>query len=186
MNKIEANLNFIKTAIKDFKVGALTPSSKYVVKKIIKEIKPGYKYIVEYGPGNGVITKEILKILPRDGRLVVVELNLNFINELKKIKDKRLKIICGNAVKISENLNKLDLPRIDAIISGIPCSILKPKEKKELIKNTYNILAESGLFIIYQNIPLIFSELNKVFKKSISWHFEPRNFVPYFIMVAEK
>ena len=72
MNKINSNLNFIKTAIKDFKVGALTPSSKYVVKKIIKEIKPEYKYIVEYGPGDGVITKEILKILPQDGRLVVI------------------------------------------------------------------------------------------------------------------
>lgn len=181
-----ANLNFIKTAIKDFKVGALTPSSKYVVKKIIKEIKPEYKYIIEYGPGDGIITKEILKIMPQNGRLIAVELNRNFINELKKIKDERLRIIFGNAVKISENLDKLNLPRIDAIVSGIPCSILKPKERKELIKNTYNILTESGVFIIYQNIPLIFSELNKVFKKSISWHFEPRNFIPYFIMVAEK
>lgn len=180
------NLNFIKTAIKDFKVGALAPSSKYVVKKIIKEIKPEYKYIVEYGPGDGIITKEILKILPQDGILIAIELNRNFISELEKIKDKRLKIICGDAVKISENIDKLGLPRIDAIVSGIPCSILKPKERKELIKNTYDILAESGIFIIYQNIPLIFSELNKVFKKSISWHFEPRNFVPYFIMVAEK
>ncbi|MEK7593332.1 MAG: rRNA adenine N-6-methyltransferase family protein [Patescibacteria group bacterium] len=186
MNKIKIDLNFIKTAIKDFKVGALTPSSKYVVKKILKEIKPEYKYIVEYGPGDGIITKEILKILPQDGRLIAIELNLNFINELKKIKDKRLKIIHGDAVKISKNIDKLGLPRIDAIISGIPCSILKLKDKKELIKNTYDILTKSGLFIIYQNIPLIFSELNKVFKKSISWHFEPRNFVPYFIMVAEK
>lgn len=181
-----ANLNFIKTAIKDFKVGALTPSSKYVVKKIIKEIKPEYKFIVEYGPGDGIITKEILKILPQNGILIAVELNQSFIGELEKIKDKRLKIICGDAVKISENLDKLGLPRIDAVVSGIPCSILKPKERKELMKNTYNILSESGIFIIYQNIPLIFSELNKVFKKSISWHFEPRNFVPYFIMVAEK
>lgn len=181
-----ANLNFIKTAIKDFKVGAFTPSSKYVVKKIIKEIKPEYKFIVEYGPGDGIITKEILKIMPQNGQLIAIELNRNFVNELKKIKDKRLKIIFGDAVKISENLDKLNLPRIDAIVSGIPCSILKTKEKKELIKNTYNILTESGVFIIYQNIPLIFSELNKVFKKSISWHFEPRNFIPYFIMVAEK
>lgn len=183
-----ANFNFIKTAIKDFKVGALTPSSKYVVKKIIKEIKPGHKYIIEYGPGDGIITKEILKIIPQNGRLIAIELNRNFISELEKIKDKRLIIICGDAVKISKNIDidKLGLPRIDAIVSGIPCSILKPKERKELIKNTYAILADSGIFIIYQNIPLIFSELNKVFKKSISWHFEPRNFVPYFIMVAEK
>ncbi|MEK9154998.1 MAG: hypothetical protein AAB596_02960 [Patescibacteria group bacterium] len=186
MNKIKNNFNFLKTALRDFKVGALTPSSRYVVKKIIKEIKPDYKYIVEYGPGDGVVTKAILNILPSDGRLIAIELNESFVGQLKKIKDDRLIIIYGNVVEVSKKLKKLNLPQIDAVISGIPCSILTSKEREELVKNTYNSLVKSGIFLIYQSIPIVFLELNKFFRKNITWRFEPRNFTPYFILIAKK
>ena len=69
-------IDFIKIAMKDYKkVGAITLSSRHTIRRVLRGLKPGYKYIVEYGAGNGVVTKEILKHLPADGRVVAIELN---------------------------------------------------------------------------------------------------------------
>lgn len=182
---LKSDFNFIKTAIGNYKVGTFMPSSKYVVKKIIKEIKPHHKFIIEYGAGNGVITKEILNVLPPDGKLIAIELNDLFINELKKIKDKRLIIIKENAVKISKNIKTL-MPKIDAVISTLPFMIIKPKQTEEIIKNTYNSLSKSGIFIICQHFPIVFKYLKIFFKNNIKWSFEPRNSIPYFIITAQK
>ena len=37
---LKSDLNFIKTVLGNYKVGTFMPSSKYVIKKIIKEINP--------------------------------------------------------------------------------------------------------------------------------------------------
>lgn len=182
---LKSDLNFIKTVFGNYKIGTLMPSSKYVIKKIIKEIKPHHKFIIEYGAGNGIITKEILKILPPNGQLIAIELNNIFINELKKIKDKRLIIIKGDVVKISENI-KILMPKIDVVVSTLPFIIIKPKQTKEIIKNTYNALSKSSIFIICQHFPIVFLYLKKFFKNNIKWDFEPRNSIPYFIITARK
>ncbi len=180
-------INFIKIAIQDYRtVAAISPTSRYAAGRIVQKIKEGHKFIVEYGAGDGAITKEILRKIPADGRLIAVELNKNFVTELEKINDKRLIIINSDVTDVSRNLAKLGLPRIDAVISGIPFSYINSEMRKEIIKNTYNALTDSGVFIVYQHSPLILSRLEAFFKKDVRLYFEPRNFLPYFIMAAEK
>ena len=83
-------INFLKIAFRDYKrVGAVTITSKYTIRRVLRALKPEYKYIVEYGAGNGAITREILNTLPPDGKLVAVELNDDLIKEEQE-KVKRL------------------------------------------------------------------------------------------------
>lgn len=180
------SLDFIKIAIQDYKkVGAITISSKYAIRTILKALKPEYKYIVEYGAGSGVITKEILKILPSNGKIVALELNRSLFKKLSEIKDSRLVVLNADVVKVSKNLKKLDLPQIDAIISGIPFSFLKSSIRKEILNNTYGGIAKGGRFIAYQTSFLIVSAMKKIFKK-VNSRLELRNIPPYFVMVGEK
>src|SRR3989344_5957460 len=133
------SIDFIKIAIKDYKnVGAIATTSKYTINKVLKGLKPEYKYIIEYGAGSGVFTKEILNILPYDGKIIAIEMNSNFLKVLSKIKDDRLIVLSGDVTKISRDFSQLGLPRVDVIISGIPISFLQPLARKELIKNTHN------------------------------------------------
>jgi len=180
-----SGFNFLKMAIRDYKVGAITVSSKYVVQSLMKQISPAYKYIVEYGAGDGIVTKEILKQLPPDGQLIAFELNKDFASELNKINDKRLRVLNDDVIVASRDLKKLGLPRIDAVISGIPFTLIKPKDRERVVSNTYSAVNPGGMFLVYQYSPLIFPLLKKFFKK-IDISFEPRNFLPYFIMRAEK
>ena len=179
------NLNFIKTVIKDYRVGAITVSSEYVVRKIVQELNPTDKYIVEYGAGDGVLTKEILKFLPADGRLVAFELNKDLLEELKQIKDSRLTILSDDVVEASKDLKRLRLPRIDAVVSGIPFTLLSSGSREKIVRHTFESLNEGGIFLVYQYTPMLFPLLKKFFK-NIDLSFEPRNFLPYFIMKAKK
>lgn len=179
-------IDFIKIAVKDYKkVGSVTVSSQYTIRRIVKEIKPGYKYVVDYGAGNGVVVREILKVLPPDGKVVALELNHDLFEALSKIDDPRLIPVKDDVINLSKKLSSLGLPRIDMVISSIPLSFLKDAERKELIKNTYDSLTAGGRLVVYQYSLLILPVLKKLFHK-VRYRLELRNVPPYFVMVGEK
>lgn len=178
-------IDFLKTALKDFKVGAITASSKYATERIVKEIPPTCQSIIEYGAGDGIITKKILEKIPASGRIIAVELNVGFVNQLKEIKDPRLEIAAEDVVIFSQNLAGSNSPRIEAVISGIPFTFFKPHVRAQIIRATYDMLTPEGVFIVYQYSTRMLPELKKYFPK-IKTMFEPRNLPPYFIMKAQK
>lgn len=179
-------IDFIKIAVRDYKtVGAVTLSSKHVVKRIVKQLKPEYKYIIEYGSGSGVITKEILRLIPKDGKVIAVELNPHLFKELKKIDDSRLVALNKNIVDVAEDFSGLGLPRIDAVISGIPFSFISKDKRRVLILNTHDSLTMGGRFIVYQTSLLMLPPIKRLFHK-VRYFLELRNLPPYFIIIAEK
>lgn len=185
VNTMKEHIDFFKIAIKDYKVGALTRISKHVVKRIVKEIKPEYKYIVEYGAGDGVTTIEMLEALPQDGKLVAIDLNDNFIKELHKIKDPRLIVVKGDIVELSKNLKALGVPELHMVVSSVPFTIFSPKIRREIMENTYKALNQGGKIAMYQYSPLMHPVIKRVFGNS-TLSFEARNFPPVSIMVGEK
>ena len=178
-------LRFLKTALRDYNVGAITPSSSHVTRRVAREIDVNFTYVVEYGPGNGVSTRAILQRMPANGRLVVIERNKHFLPVLKEIKDARLHIVEGDVRIISKQLDKLGLPRIDAVVSSIPFSFLPPPMRRAIVSATFRALAPRGKFIIYQYSPLMLSYLRPLFLTT-RLRFEPRNLPPCFIMIGEK
>ncbi|HAP01681.1 MAG TPA: hypothetical protein DCQ93_07140, partial [Bacteroidetes bacterium] len=91
-------IQFLNQFLENKKVGAVMPSSRYLVREMIKPIDFSKAHlIVEYGPGHGNITKEILKKMLPDAKLLVFEINPPFIEELEKIKDNRLHIYAMGA-----------------------------------------------------------------------------------------
>jgi len=185
---MEEQLNFFKIALLDGQIGAMTRSSKYVVKAILRNFnnQPLSK-VMEYGPGDGVVTKEILKRMPRDGKLIAVETNPKFIKVLRGINDSRLKIIEGTAQKISEKLKQDHYLNVNLVISSIPLSILSAADRERLVSNTFYMLKESGKFIVFQYSPIMLKLLSQYFgKKNIKTKLELRNVPPIFIMSAQK
>jgi len=178
-------IDFIKVALKDYKVGAVAKSSKYTVRAILKQVRPGYKLVVEYGAGDGVITKELLSRLPHDAKVVAVELNKDFVALLNNIKDDRLAVKDEDVLRVSENFSTAGAKDADTVISGIPFSFFSPTTRETIVRNTHKNLRPGGVFIVYQYSPLMLPVLKKYFKR-VTMTLEPRNVFPYFIMVAEK
>lgn len=181
MNRIQ----FFKTALKNYKtIGAVRASSRFVAKRIQRALGD-VTYIVEYGAGDGVLTKEILKILPNNGRIVAVELDRTFLSELAKIKDKRLTVLNEDVIAVSKNLRKLALPKIDAVVSGIPFTFLTSDVRDEIVRATAEALNKDGMFLVYQHSPLMVPILKRYFRTTQTF-LELRNFPPNFIMCGRK
>ncbi|MBI3632589.1 MAG: methyltransferase domain-containing protein [Candidatus Vogelbacteria bacterium] len=171
---------FLKEIFRDYKVGAITKSSRFVVKKVLSEIKASDKLIVEYGPGDGVVTKPLLKILSKEAQIISIEPNANFYKKLKKIRDKRLILINGYAGKTEDEIKQADV-----VISSIPFTLMSKKEREEVIKFTHKTLKPRGKFVVYQYSTLVSPLLKKYFK-TVNISLEIRNFPPYFFMVCTK
>ncbi|MCD6091044.1 MAG: hypothetical protein J7J72_06055 [Bacteroidales bacterium] len=155
----------IKEFLKDKNVGAVVSSSKNVVKKITNEIDfEKADVIVEYGPGKGTITKQLLKNMKVGASLYVFETNQDFINDLNNINDKRLIIIntdAKSALSILKSRYKIE--NVDYVISTIPFTFLDRRLKRRIIFNSHTMLKEKGKFITYQYTPLIYSIIKNKF-----------------------
>ncbi len=136
-----------------FQVASIIPSSKALVERVARKMDfNGPRVIAEYGPGEGVHSREIAKRMNADSTLILFELDAAFSHDLKRqfAGDARVHVVNGDAATLPEVLRRLGLPHCDYILSGIPFSILEINKKRALLQKTHDALADSGQFIIYQ------------------------------------
>ena len=178
---------FINEFIKDKNVGAVAPTSNHITKRIIEKINfKKASIIVEYGPGNGVITKILLDNMKPDAELYAFETNKDFFNNLSEIKDKRLVIINDDAENAKNILkNSYQIEKVDYIISTIPFTFIEKQKRKRIIYKSFALLKEKGIFITYQYSWLILNLIKKQFK-NVQWKLVLFNLPPAIIIDGMK
>ena len=87
-------------------LGSLIPSSRFLVNDLLNQIQwERARVIVEYGPGVGTITAEILKRMRSDALLLAIELNGELFTFLRnEIDDPRLQVVHASALDVREVL----------------------------------------------------------------------------------
>ena len=112
------------------------------------------RVIVEYGPGEGCHTREIVRQMHPDSQVILFELDPELAQHLQEQfrGDSRITVLNTDAALLSQELLKRGLTHCDYVVSGIPFSILEPDKKRELLRSTFDSLAplDSSAFIIYQ------------------------------------
>lgn len=180
------SFNFLKTFFRDKDVAAVMPSSKYTVKRICRKINCRKdNVIVEYGPGSGVVVKELLKRITLGSRVILVETNKEFAEHLSSIHDSRVSVYNDTAENIKQILQKEGLEKADYVISSIPFSYFSPSLRDRIVRNTHHILSASGSFLVYQFTWHSLKYLKKYFgryKTNLSLF----NIPPFFIFEAVK
>ncbi len=133
-------------------LGSVIPSSPFLVNDVLSQVNwDRARVIVEYGPGVGTITQEILKRMRPDAVLVAIELNSEFVDFLtQKIDDPRLRVVHRSARDVREVLAELELTRADYIISGIPYSNIADDVRRDILKQTRELLNPDGALLVYQ------------------------------------
>ncbi|WP_343330941.1 class I SAM-dependent methyltransferase [Polaribacter staleyi] len=181
-------INFLKESFKNLKtLGTVTPSSRFLAARMLKGIDfSKVEVLVEFGPGNGAITKLILEKLPKNATLICFEINENFYNQLSQIKNKQLIVIKSSAEKIEEELKKFNFNKTNHIISSLPLTIIPEEITNEILKKSFLALEDKGTFIQFQYSLTYFKKLKTVFNQSISLGFEPLNFPPAFVYHCKK
>lgn len=185
MQRIRERINFLKVFTTDKHVGAVAASSRFVVEGVIKHVPKGAKTIVECGPGEGVVTRALLKILPQDGTLLAIESNKEFVTILQSINNPRLKIAEGKAQDVASHIKNHHLPPVDFAVASIPFSFITPPERTQIVRDIHAVLRTDGVFVIFNYTPLMYRTMKKIFGNACV-AFEIRNILPCSIIVARK
>jgi phospholipid N-methyltransferase len=186
--KISNSLTFARQAFTGFvKTGAVMPSSNFLAKKMVKPIKWSENVvIVELGAGTGSFTKEIIKHLPKSGRLIVFEINHEFAQKLKKeFVDKRVVIVEDDASELPQHLNKLGINGADYVVSGIPLGNFSRKTKWSILNAVMRGLKEGGLYIQFQYFLASILTIRRFFPR-LRISYEVRNVPPAFVIAGKK
>ncbi len=144
------------------------------------------RVIVEYGPGEGVHSREIARRMSPGSHLLLFELDpaLSRALEPQFAGDRCVHVVHGDAARLPQELERRGFASCDYILSGIPFSILKIDRKRALLQKTHDALAPGGSFIIYQ----VTNELKQhatLFEHAESEYFL-QNIPPMFITVFQK
>lgn len=168
-------------------IGSVIPSSKFLIKELLKNVDfRNSTCIVEYGPGTGCITQEILKKARKDARVFCFEINRELCKYLQdNITDERLTIINDSAENIKKHLKRHNLSRVDYVISGMPFSTVPRATKYRIIQETKNSLNKNGKFVIYQFLNNFKKHLYGYFPK-VSTKWIPLNIPPCFVYICER
>lgn len=165
-------------------VGAVAPSSRYLARKMLSSIDFSHaKVIVEYGPGTGVFTEQIVKRMRSSTTLLVIETNVAFYEKLSEIYDKvpNVTVVNDSAENTKDLLSQYGLAAPDYVVSGLPFAALPAHVSDTILKNTVDLLGDKGMFVTFQYTLLKRKLLNSHFS-SVKIRRELRNIPPAYVL----
>ena len=170
-------------------VASIIPSSAMMVRRVSDKMNLARPCVVaEYGPGEGVHTREMLKRSHPESKFLLFELDAEFCRDLERqfADDARVTVIQADCATLPQELAKQNLSHCDYVLSGIPFSTMDLGKKRQILRNTYDSIVPGGDFVIYQ----VTNELRRhatpeIFPRADSEYFL-QNIPPMFITVFHK
>ncbi|MFP3847092.1 class I SAM-dependent methyltransferase, partial [Priestia filamentosa] len=108
--------------------------------------------IIEYGPGTGVFTEQIIQNKRKDTVFLAIEANEPFYKILKKKYEhvENVHIIHGSAEDVDHYIKQYSLSKVDYIVSGLPFTSLPRSVSTRILEKTASLLGKKGKFITFQ------------------------------------
>ena len=129
--------------------GSILPSSRTLTANMLSGLDfERIRCIVEFGPGVGTFTHEIVRRLAPGARLVLIEINPVFITRLRELfrGNDSIIVIEGSADDLPRILSEQGLGRPDAIISGLPFASLPRDIAERIIVVVRGYVSEGTIF----------------------------------------
>lgn len=166
-------------------LGSIIPSSRFLVDQVLAPIDWGRtRVVVEYGPGVGTFTGEILRRMRTDSQLVAIETNRDFVRHLRRtLPDPRLHVVLDSAAEVQTVLHRLGLPAPRYIISGIPLGSMPDPVRADIAQKSRAALEPGGVFLVYQFTARALPVLQRTFGE-VRRSFERRNLPPAQLFVC--
>ncbi|HDX9578362.1 TPA: SAM-dependent methyltransferase [Bacillus pseudomycoides] len=161
-------------------VGAVFASSKKLAKQMVSPINfEQANCIIEYGPGTGVFTEQLIQHKHNETVLLIIENNIQFYRILrdKYSNIKNVYIIHDSAEYIEKYVKQYGISQVDYIISGLPFTSLSMDTSKKILQVTKEVLGEKGKFITFQYTRLkqqfFRSFFSNIEVKKTNWNIPP-------------
>jgi phospholipid N-methyltransferase len=133
---------------------AVAPSSRFLVQAMVEPLPLSEaKVVVEFGPGTGVMTRELLQLVPRDARVLAFEINPRFVEYLRQeIPDPRLEVIAAGAETAAEELSRRGHQQVDAVLSSLGFGLMPESLSRQIVGGLIPLLDRSSGFTQFQYV----------------------------------
>src|SRR5260370_34349247 len=144
------------------------------------------RVIVEFGPGLGCFTKEMLRRMHRDAVLSAFEMNQDFVESLREaLPDRRLIVLHASAADAMAELQRLGHNGADAIISSLPFANMPDAVRRAVLNQAQQLLRQQAKFTLYQYRHVLLHLLQSIFPH-IDRDYEPINIPPAHVFICQK
>ena len=130
-------------------IAAVSPSSRELAQKMLREMPNGAKRVIELGGGTGVFTQAMLDQGIEADDLFVLELNEALHQHLKQ-RFPQARVVCGDARDLrshAERSGYTDGGPADAVISGLGLLSMPKTTQQEILGAAFSLMAPHGRFI---------------------------------------
>ncbi len=144
---------FARNAISDYKrTAAVAPSSKQLARAMVDPWRGAApRLVVEFGPGTGVMTRELLRLLPADGTLLAFEISASFAGYLSEtISDPRLQVVRAGAETAALELRRRGIVAVNGIVSSLGIGFMDSDGTDAIFRPLLPLLGESGTVTQFQ------------------------------------
>lgn len=146
---------FWRNAVADFNsTAAIVPSSRYLARSMVEPVRcDNLRVVVEFGPGTGKMTREILRLMPRDSILVAFEISERFVSHLgESIPDGRLQVVRAGAETAAEELQTRGIGHIDGVVSSLGISLMGEDAASAIYRPLLPHLGDTGVLTQFQYV----------------------------------
>ena len=163
-------------------IGSVTPSSRHLSKAIVSKMDFSEdRVIIELGPGTGVFTNAILAQMSANSKLIVIELNAEMYQLLKKsLLDTRVILVHGSATEMRSVLAQNNLDYVDYIVSSLPLSVMPEAVANQIFADSKSLLGAHGKYVQFMYSLVLKAKLESYFAH-VSKSFVFLNFPPAFV-----
>lgn len=169
------------------RTGSAVPSSRFLVRRMMKQVDfASARVIVEFGPGLGCMTREILRRAVPSAVIVSIDNNPAFARALRRrFPDPRLRVCLASVADLRSVLAGLGLRQVDCIISSLPFANLPAALRHEVLSHSVASLVPGGRFVAFQYRRLLLPALRSCFD-SVCCEYEPLNLPPAYVFRCVK
>ena len=146
---------FATQVLADFQsTAAVVPSSRMLTQAMVEPLPlRDAKFVIELGPGTGVMTRELLELVPQDAEVLAFEVSPRFVEYLhQSLEDPRLEIVHAGAEAAAEALRDRGWERVDAVVSSLGLGFMPDSQQRAILSGLMPFLGEQSVFTQFQYV----------------------------------
>ncbi|HVF35657.1 MAG TPA: methyltransferase domain-containing protein [Candidatus Saccharimonadia bacterium] len=130
-------------------MAAVSPSSRELAQKMLRELPHGAKRVIELGGGTGVFTQALIDQGVQADDMFVLELNEALHQHLKQ-RFPKARVVCGDARDLKSHVLRsgyADGGAADAVISGLGLLSMPKTTQREILDAAFSLMTPAGRFV---------------------------------------
>jgi phosphatidylethanolamine/phosphatidyl-N-methylethanolamine N-methyltransferase len=149
-------------------VGAIAPSSTQLALAMVDWFDwSTARSVVEYGPGTGVFTEQIVPRLNRNAKFFAIERDADLVAVIQH-KLPEVKVIQDSVANVVQHCREMEIDQIDAVVCGLPWASFPEKLQRICMDSMLEVLRPGGQFATFAYWQGLMLPAGQRFKRRLS------------------